>query len=65
MLQACQKKSRKKPRDFKLYYGKACQNINALKINQGNNLGTNTLYGSGQYRYVIKQNNKLKGKNLD
>ena len=64
MLQACQKKTcRKKPCDFRLYYGKACQNINVLKINQGNNLRANALSGTGQYRYVIKQNNKLNGKN--
>ena len=57
MLQACQKKTcRKKLRDFKLYYGKACQNINALNINWGANLQANGLSGTGQYRYVIKQN---------
>jgi hypothetical protein len=63
MLQACQKKTcRKKQRDFRQYYGKACQNINALKINRGNNLGTIRLSGYGQSRYIIKQNEKLKGK---
>jgi hypothetical protein len=64
MLQACQKKTcRKKQRDFRQYYGKACQNIKPLKINRGNNLETNRLSVSGQLRYVIKQNKKLKGKN--